>query len=258
MPSSVFISHIHEERALGEVVKSWIEDSFTGHEVRAFLSSDRRDLPAGKRWRDVVEPELEGATVVVGLLSPTSLPRSWVNIEIGAAWILKKSVIPLCHSGLVVGQLPPPFGDFQGVGLDQADAAERLLEGVAAGVGLRLPKRLHHAQCLAEMKAAAGKSLGVQPTAGMALVAKPALKELLAEQVALLQIAAHSANQGEEQIAEGEIVGAARVQPAAAKYHLNCLVEDALLIAHWDVEGRHFSLAPAGARWLIESGAMPG
>jgi hypothetical protein len=153
--STVFISHVAEEAAIGSVANTWIEDAFRAHGVKAFLSRDRQDLPTGKKWRDVILEKLTSAKVVVSGISPTALARPWVNIELGAAWYKDLRIIPLCHLGQKFGALPPPFGDFHGVDLDQFDGAERLLEGVADGLGLQIPTRLHYAQCLKELLAAA-------------------------------------------------------------------------------------------------------
>src|SRR2546429_4579585 len=97
-PLRVFISHIHEEGALGAVVSSCIKDAFHARSVTTFLSGDAQDLPAGRKWIEVIEQELDQAAVVVALLSPVSLRRPWVNIELGAAWIKHRHIIPLCHS----------------------------------------------------------------------------------------------------------------------------------------------------------------
>ncbi|TLY64813.1 MAG: TIR domain-containing protein, partial [Gammaproteobacteria bacterium] len=97
---------------------------------------------------------MDQAAVVVALLSPVSLRRPWVNIELGAAWIKHRHIIPLCHSALRVGDLPRPFGDFHGVGLDQDDAAERLIGGVADGLRLEQPRRLAFKEMLAELRSA--------------------------------------------------------------------------------------------------------
>jgi hypothetical protein len=141
MPSTVkhvFVSHVHEEAPLGRVVKTLIEEVFSRDGVHAFLSSDMHDLPAGRKWLDEVGEQLEQCQVVVSIPSAGSLARPWVNIELGAGWIKRLRVIPLCHSGLLVNTLPRPFGDFNGVGLDQNDAAQRLLSGVADGLGIQL------------------------------------------------------------------------------------------------------------------------
>src|ERR1700688_2643625 len=100
----VFISHIHEEDKLGAVVKSWMTDAFHGN-AAPFLSSDKQDVPARSKWLDIVEGQLAETGVMISLLSPISLARSWVNIELGAAWIRRIPIIPLCHSGQRAGAL---------------------------------------------------------------------------------------------------------------------------------------------------------
>jgi hypothetical protein len=131
----VFISHIHEEAALGQVLKEWVEDAFHAHNVKAFLSSDKGDLSAGRKWLDVIEAALQGAAVVVSLISPQSIIRPWINIELGAGWIKGLRVIPLCHSGKKFRDLPRPFQDFNGIDIEAHDAGERLIAGIADGLG---------------------------------------------------------------------------------------------------------------------------
>jgi hypothetical protein len=54
----VFVSHIHEEAALGEVVKDELQDAFA-QRIAVFVSSDRRDNPGGQRWLEKIERELK-------------------------------------------------------------------------------------------------------------------------------------------------------------------------------------------------------
>lgn len=54
----IFVPHIHEESALGKVVKDWLEDSFPGR-VAVFVSSDGRDNPSGERWLEKIERDSE-------------------------------------------------------------------------------------------------------------------------------------------------------------------------------------------------------
>jgi len=53
-PLRVFISHIHEEAALGAAVSSCIKDAFHARSVTTFLSGDAQDLPAGRKWIEVI------------------------------------------------------------------------------------------------------------------------------------------------------------------------------------------------------------
>jgi TIR domain len=83
----VFISYIHQEAALGGTVKLLIEDVFERDGVRAFLSNDMRDIPAGRKWLTEISEQLERCRVVVSLLSPASLIRPWVWTPVGVATI---------------------------------------------------------------------------------------------------------------------------------------------------------------------------
>ena len=245
----VFISHIHEEAALGAVVSSCIKDSFQARSVTTFLSSDAQDLPAGRKWIEVIEQELDQAAVVVALLSPASLRRPWVNIELGAAWIKHRHIIPLCHSDLRVGDLPRPFGDFHGVGLDQDDAAERLIGGVADGLGLEHPRRLAFKEMAAELKAAA---------AGIKIVEAPAPDaraepDLPAEQVRILRYLAQLADQGIDKAPLSNLAAGTQVGLAAMKYHLAELEK-----RHFVYVGHHprpresdVRISPGGVGWLL-------
>jgi hypothetical protein len=253
--SHVFVSHIHEEAALGSAVKKLIEDVFERDGVQAFLSSDLRDLPAGRKWLEEIGGQLGQCRVVVSLLSPASLVRPWVNIELGAGWIKGLRVIPLSHSGLLVSVLPRPFGDFNGVGLDQNDAAQRLLGGIADGLGLSPPsQRLDFAAMLKELRAAASKSESVPPPT--ASVTKHV--DLEPEEVEILRVIAAAENAGVGDVLLADLPAATHIKPAAFKHYIERLSE--LGFAHIDylMHGRHeVRLMAAGAKWLMDHRAMP-
>ncbi len=50
----VFISHISEDAPLANVLKKWIDTTFTGHS-ETFVSSDIESLPAGTEWMKKVD-----------------------------------------------------------------------------------------------------------------------------------------------------------------------------------------------------------
>lgn len=256
MPNSrrVFISHIHEESALGGAVKAVIEDVFRGHGVTAFLSSDQDDLPAGRKWMDVISAALDEAQVVVSLLSPHALGRPWVNIELGAGWIKGRHIIPLCHSGLALSSLPRPFGDFNGVSLDQDGAADRLLSGVADGLRLERPRRLAFAEILNELRAAAGRS----PRPAAAPVTTAANPDLPPEQVRILQTLARAHDRGIEDVQLRQLADEAGIKPSAFTYHLDSLVElDYVYVGYYTRGEPDARLRPAGAEWLLKTNQMP-
>jgi hypothetical protein len=198
----IFISHIHEEHALGECVKKWMTDVFGGFQLAAFLSSDHRDMPAGTKWLDKVESELSASGVMISLVSPTSLARPWVNIELGATWIKRVPIIPLCHSGQTIAALPRPFSDFNGVDLARDDAAWRLMSGVADALEVVHPQGLHWDECMRQMRAAADL---YRPNPSVPSPSSEWSGKLAKEQIAILQLLARAENRGEPEV-PGDVV----------------------------------------------------
>jgi hypothetical protein len=255
----VFISHIHQEAALGTVAKAIIEEVFSRDGVSAFLSSDMRDIPAGRKWLDEISEQLEQCRVVVSLLSPTSLTRPWVNIELGAGWIKGLRVIPLCHSGLLVGDLPRPFGDFNGVGLDQNDAAERLLLGVADGLRLAHPgKWLNFDGMLKSMRAAVPEIKVSKASNSPAPSAALGRDDLEPEQVCILQVLARALNQGRKDVLLADLPSAANIKPAALTHHIAHLHKWQFVYVDRYASGDdEVRLLPNGSKWLMDRNAMP-
>jgi len=64
------------------------------------------DLSAGEKWQSKLRNELSSADVVVALLTPNSVASSWVLQEIGAAWALKKPIIPVISRRDVLNNMP--------------------------------------------------------------------------------------------------------------------------------------------------------
>jgi hypothetical protein len=252
MKKRIFISHIHEEHALGAVVAEWVTDAFAGHPVQPFLSSDDKSIAAGEKWMDVVEHELDGTAVMISLVSPASLARPWVNIELGAAWIKQIPIIPLCHSGLSPANLPRPFSDFQSIGLDQDNAATRLIEGVARHLGIPHSKRLHFAEFLKEMRDAAGQSRPVPVIAApVATATRPK------EQIAILQALATAENSGQEEVPEDAAAGLSGLSPTLFKAHSAKLKDEGLIYPSYWGGGTHWRNTPDGANWLIDNDLLP-
>lgn len=252
----VFISHVSDEAALGKALKALVEDIFPGQNVHAFLSSDRSDLPAGKKWLNVISDALDGAAIMISVLSPTSLARPWVNIELGAGWIRRLEVIPLLHGGLHIGALPRPFSDFNAVDLAAVDSVQRLIGGLSEGLGFNTPQRLAYDAIWKELQAAAAQSTSAD-VAPLAL-AKNA-PQLPPEQEAILVALARVANAGHDDIDREELPGLTGIKHAVLRFHLDQLREAKLIhVSHYSVgSGYHYSITPAGSGWLISEGKMP-
>jgi len=84
----VFISYARED---GEFVATLL--SRLGNEnILAFAD---RSIKPGEEWLSRLEYALKESKVILFLVTPNSLRSNWVNAEAGAAWILKKTLIPI-------------------------------------------------------------------------------------------------------------------------------------------------------------------
>ena len=136
----VFLSHIHEESKLAQVLKEWIESTFAG-QVQVFVSSDIKDVPAGSRWLSEIDAALESSVIFLMLCSPKSVSRSWINFEAGCAWIKKVPLMPICHSGMHKGDLTSPISIFQAIEMGSSEFAHDFFESLKIHLKLtKLPR----------------------------------------------------------------------------------------------------------------------
>lgn len=262
-PFHIFVSHIHEEAELGSVIKNQLEDAFSGR-IEVFVSSDPRDNPGGEEWQDKIRTELKHpqSRMLVSVLSPAAINKSWISIEAGAAWILDRRVFPLCHSGLTPSQLPRPLQDFGGADLATPDSATRLIMATEQATGLQIPRGWPREAFLKMMRNAIQQSaLGAAPVGAIGTVA-PAVDRPDA-QITILQFLAHVANQGvagfDEGVPEDLIVRETGVKPAVFRYHIDELCHRGrLVIADYSsIAPTMYRLGANGSKWLIDNNLMP-
>lgn len=137
----VFVSHPHKQGNLAATFKRIISDAI-GPSVDVFASSDIKDLPGGTPWRDALLQQLADSDLVLVLCSPDSIDNRWLYLEVGGAWALKRPVIPICHSGLTIGQLPVQFQNFNSLEVGQEEFARRLLISIGQHLSLHVSPML--------------------------------------------------------------------------------------------------------------------
>jgi len=126
------------ESTLADLIKIRLTQDFIGL-VDVFESSDRTSIPVGSKWLAEVTVALNKADLHVVLCSPESIGRPWINFEAGAAHLRGIPIIPICHSGLKVPQLPVPLSESEGFLLSEAGALERLYSLIAKNLGSTVP-----------------------------------------------------------------------------------------------------------------------
>ena len=103
---------------LGRKVRNLISQNFN---ARVFATED---LSAGEKWETKLRNELSAADVVVALLTPGSVASSWVMQEIGAAWALRKPIIPLVTRREVLNSMPISLEPYRAIELARVDKPE--------------------------------------------------------------------------------------------------------------------------------------
>lgn len=103
-----------------------------GHlrEAEIFGWMDSGDIASGEAIGDKIKDLITSADVMVALVSPRSINNQWVQVEIGAAWALKKPVVIV-----LVGGADPKFTLPAWIsGFSFLDARNRPMQDVAIDV----------------------------------------------------------------------------------------------------------------------------
>jgi hypothetical protein len=126
----VFISFVTEDKPVAQAVQGLLAKQLD-LPGQVFLSTD---LVAGQQWLDEIRAAIESAELLIAMLSARALKRPWINFESGAAWILKKPLIPVCYGMQRKSALPHPYSNFQAIDLPGGE--NDLLTGVHKHLGL--------------------------------------------------------------------------------------------------------------------------
>jgi len=68
------------------------------------FTSDR--LSAGEKWQSVIRQKLSACDYFLVLLSPTSINSKWVQFELGLAWGLDKTIVPIITDPNIINKIP--------------------------------------------------------------------------------------------------------------------------------------------------------
>src|SRR5580704_6782451 len=116
-PYQVFISHATADKWLAKTLCEKIE------EAGASTFRDDRDIDGGDDIPDRIRAEIKRSRELIVLLTPNSINRPWVLLEVGAAWGCRKSmrIIPiLCH--VDVDRVPDMIKSKKAIPMNECDA----------------------------------------------------------------------------------------------------------------------------------------
>jgi TIR domain len=136
---SVFLSYHATAVKFADALKESIERDFVGL-VTVFLASDKTSMPVGRQWLEELVEGLHASGVHIVLCNEESVARPWLNIELGAALVRGIPIIPLCHNGLTVDQLPMPLSENEGGVLTDPIAIEKVYRQIARLLSSDVPR----------------------------------------------------------------------------------------------------------------------
>ncbi|HEX4792823.1 MAG TPA: toll/interleukin-1 receptor domain-containing protein [Humisphaera sp.] len=122
-PYMVFVSHATTDKWIARVLCEKIES--TG----AVTFRDDRDIAGGDDIPESIRVAIKQSRELIVLLTPHSIDREWVRLEVGAAWGWRKDfriVAVLCH--VDVGVIPAMIKGRKAITLNEFDDYVRELK----------------------------------------------------------------------------------------------------------------------------------
>lgn len=112
----VFISHATHDKWIAEILCEKIEA--VSDDITTFR--DDRDIDGGESIPERIKDEIRTCNEFVVLLTPESIQRQWVIVEIGMAVIIDRLVVPLMYH-VRGSEIPEIIRDQKGYHLNELD-----------------------------------------------------------------------------------------------------------------------------------------
>ncbi|WP_170319784.1 toll/interleukin-1 receptor domain-containing protein [Polyangium spumosum] len=136
-----FISHSSRDKELAKALVDCLEAciQFIGAESAIRCTSvEGHQLDPGDHAGEVLRQNLEQCKVVLGLLTKEGLKSSFVTMELGAAWALKKRTCALLTRDVAFSRIPGPLRERHAIKVESAEQMTQLMESIAKETGLQM------------------------------------------------------------------------------------------------------------------------
>jgi len=148
----IFISHSSKDRVLAGALTDLLKSALGLVSTQIRCSSvDGHRLPVGVNTESKLREEVNGARVVVGLVTPSSLVSSFVMFELGARWGAGLFLAPLL-AGVQANELSGPLSLLNALSADNEAQVHQLLGDIAEPLGLPLQKTESYVRHVAQVK----------------------------------------------------------------------------------------------------------
>ena len=91
-PYQVFVSHATPDKWVARMICEKIDAI-----PRAKTFRDDRDIQGGDDIPEALLEQIDYSAELLVLMTPASVARTWVLLEVGAAWHAGKRIIPVCY-----------------------------------------------------------------------------------------------------------------------------------------------------------------
>ncbi len=110
----VFISHATHDKWIAKVICEKIE------ELGVQTFRDDRDIQGGDNIPDAIKAAIRSCDEMLILLTPVSIKRIWVTLEIGMASMVERRIVPILYH-IDADQIIGIISDNRGYRLDEFD-----------------------------------------------------------------------------------------------------------------------------------------
>jgi hypothetical protein len=115
---SVFLSHSTKDRWIAKQMANLIEERGREYGVKVFL--DEKDIEGGESIPESIRKNIQDCSEFLVLLSPYSIDRPWVLIEMGTAWGLEKRIVAIIDK-VTPERMPDIIVQYKAIDLNNFD-----------------------------------------------------------------------------------------------------------------------------------------
>jgi hypothetical protein len=139
----IFISHSAREQPAAEALRDFLAEAVDIEPEKILCAYFYNSASCAGKSSDLLKSDLAECAAVFAVVTPESISTDWVLFELGAAWILGKSLYFVYMDGVDFRDLPAPLSGFPYVDMDGKDAPIRIMSvcrEVASSLGLQLKR----------------------------------------------------------------------------------------------------------------------
>ena len=87
---SIFVSHSNKDINLTKEIEGFINKSY----IKLFFA--HRGINGSEKWNETIRVNIDGCDGMLALVTPNFHTSEYTKQEVGAAWVRKKPILPVC------------------------------------------------------------------------------------------------------------------------------------------------------------------